>query len=56
VWWDRNGFWLAQKRLEKDKFPWPETNEYSARLVQAFRFMLCMSSGKIVRNVRYSCA
>jgi transposase len=27
VWWDRNGFWLSQKRLEKDKFPWPETEE-----------------------------
>ena len=27
IWWDRNGFWLSQKRLEKDKFPWPETNE-----------------------------
>ena len=27
---------------------------YSAQLVQAFRFMLCMSSGEIVRNVRYS--
>jgi transposase len=23
VWWDKNGFWLSQKRLEKDKFPWP---------------------------------
>ena len=27
VWWDRNGFWLSQKRLEKDRFPWPETSE-----------------------------
>ena len=27
VWWDRTGFWLAQKRLEKDKFPWPEYAE-----------------------------
>jgi transposase len=27
VWWDRNGFWLSQKRLEKDKFPWPQTEE-----------------------------
>jgi transposase len=24
VWWDKTGFWLSQKRLEKDKFPWPE--------------------------------
>jgi transposase len=27
VWWERNGFWLSQKRLEKEKFPWPETAE-----------------------------
>jgi transposase len=27
VYWERNGFWLCQKRLEKDKFPWPLTNE-----------------------------
>jgi transposase len=25
VWWDRTGFWLSQKRLERDKFPWPES-------------------------------
>ena len=27
IYWDRNGFWLNQKRLEKDKFPWPQTSE-----------------------------
>jgi transposase len=27
VYWDRTGFWLCQKRLEKDKFPWPEDEE-----------------------------
>jgi len=27
LWWDRNGFWLSQKRLEKDKYPWPNTSE-----------------------------
>jgi len=27
VWWERNGFWLSQKRLEKEKYPWPETSE-----------------------------
>ena len=24
---DRNGFWLSQKRLEQDTFPWPQTSE-----------------------------
>jgi len=32
LWWDRNGFWLSQKRLEKDKFPWPETEEEAREL------------------------
>ena len=27
VYWDRSGFWLSQKRLEKEKFPWPQTVE-----------------------------
>ena len=27
VYWDKSGFWLSQKRLEQDKFPWPETEE-----------------------------
>ena len=32
VWWDRNGFWLSQKRLEKDRFPWPDTGEAAREL------------------------
>ena len=27
IYWDRNGFCLWQKRLERDKFPWPDTPE-----------------------------
>jgi transposase len=30
VWWDRNGFWLSQKRLEQEKYPWPQ-DESEAR-------------------------
>ena len=27
VYWEKSGFWLSQKRLEKEKFPWPATAE-----------------------------
>jgi transposase len=32
VWRDRTGFWLSQKRLERDKFPWPDTAEAAREL------------------------
>jgi transposase len=38
VWRDRTGFWLSQKRLERDKYPWPingeEAEELSAEELQ----------------------
>ena len=33
VYWDRTGFWLSQKRLEKNKFPWPEDESEARELV-----------------------
>ena len=32
LWWERNGFWLSQKRLEEDTFPWPDTSEAAREL------------------------
>jgi transposase len=32
VWWDQTGFWLSQKRLEKDRFPWPEHEQAAEEL------------------------
>jgi transposase len=32
LWWDKNGFWLSQKRLEKEKFPWPDSTEAAREL------------------------
>ena len=32
IWWDHNGFCMWQKRLEKDRFPWP-TVEGEARQI-----------------------
>ena len=34
VYWDNNGFWLCQKRLEKDKYPWPQTMEAVLELTE----------------------
>ena len=32
LWWDKNGFWLSQKRLEQEKFPWPENDKEAQEL------------------------
>ena len=32
VYWDKSGFWLSQKRLEKEKYPWPGTAEAAREL------------------------
>jgi transposase len=38
VYWDNTGFWLSQKRLEQEKFPWPknegEAHELTAEQLQ----------------------
>ena len=38
VYWDKTGFWLSQKRLEKDRYPWPrdegEVRELTAEQLQ----------------------
>ena len=27
IWWDKTGFWVAQKKLEKGQWPWPNTQK-----------------------------
>ena len=32
IYWDRNGFCMWQKRLERDRFPWPRTEEEAKKI------------------------
>jgi len=32
VYWDKTGFWLSQKRLEKSRFPWPQDEKEAREL------------------------
>jgi transposase len=43
LWWDGNGFCLWYKRLEKHRFPWPQTGEEAAREIDAERLAMLLS-------------
>jgi transposase len=38
--WDRNGFWLLLKRLEKDRFVWPEAHAVPTLTVEQLHWLL----------------
>jgi transposase len=42
VYWDKTGFWLCQKRLEKEKYPWPE-NEGEAKELTGEQLQMLLS-------------
>jgi transposase len=42
VYWDKTGFWLCQKRLEKNKYPWPE-DETDARELTGEQLQMLLS-------------
>lgn len=56
LYWERNGFCLWQKRLEKDKFPWPKT-EAEARKITRDELMMLLSGidfFKAHQSIQYS--
>ena len=41
VYWDRNGFCMWLKHLEKDKFPWPRDKKEAAEInLEEFKMLL----------------
>jgi transposase len=42
LYWDRNGFCMWQKRLERDRFPWPK-DEGEARELDGDRLAMLLS-------------
>ena len=41
VYWDKTGFWLCQKRLEKDRYPWPaDASEAKELTAEQLRMLL----------------
>ena len=48
--WQRNGFWLCYKRLEQDRFVWPQEDQAVMRLsIQQLQWLL---SGVDLRALR----
>ena len=42
VYWDRTGFCLWQKRLEKHRFPWPRNDEQARREIDAEKLRMLL--------------
>lgn len=56
LYWDKNGFCLWQKRLEKDKFPWPqdENQAYQINFEQLKLLLSGIDFFKAHKELKYS--
>ena len=50
LWWDRHGFWLAYKRLERGRFPRPEV--LASRVVSASELAMWLEGIDLTRTRR----
>ena len=42
IFWDKTGFWLAQKRLERNTWPWPDNSEEARQITpEQIEMLLC---------------
>ena len=42
IFWDKTGFWLAQKRLERSTWPWPDNSEEASQITpEQIEMLLC---------------
>jgi len=42
LYWDKTGFAIWKKKLEKAKFPWPQTEEQAREIsAEEFKMLLC---------------
>ncbi len=49
IWWETNGFWTAQKTLEKGRWPWPD-NAKQAREIKLDEVIM------LLKGIDFFCA
>jgi transposase len=50
--WDRSGFWVLYKRLEKGIFSWPRSSVEGRMEIRTSELLLLLSGGDITRPRR----
>ena len=57
LYWDKNGFWLLYRRLESDRFCFPEINDTAMLLTsEQFQWLLSgldIAEHKAIKNQKY---